>query len=183
MLLAGCSTQQANQELSGIATVSSLAIALPLTPLMIPYAVVDYAKYRKETNSDKAIYEKLDPVYQERIQMIKARSPKADADKAWDEKATAFLGGDYHNGLEGTEFCATGEDNRKQIAANEFLAALQALLSDDPLQRQVHHWNKKYIEFEQTAWAYEKSFNLEMYQQIKNSKLTGAKPSFRSQSP
>jgi hypothetical protein len=183
MFATGCSTDSTTSSKladSGILDVSALMVGLPLTPL-IPFtagynAIVD----SKERKKDEVLYEKLDPVYQKRIEMIKARSPKADAEVAWNEGATAFLpsmpNGNYYGGLEATEYnLKNGEENRKQIAANKFLTYLQTLLSDDPLQQQVRNWNEKYKEFLHVRWDYEKAFNLEIYQKIQNSKASNTK--------
>jgi hypothetical protein len=101
ILLTGCSTETVNQNLGGVATASALIVALPLIPFALPFSAAEQIKEKKK---DEALYEKLDPVYQKRIEMIKARSPKADAGEAWNEKAIAFLpttrGGDNYWGLE-----------------------------------------------------------------------------------
>ena len=163
--------------MGGIATASALVVAMPLIPFAIPYSAIQQSQERKR---DKALYEKLDPVYQQRIEMIKARSPKADAEAAWKENTVVFLptthGGDNYWGLEGTEYnLKNGKENQGQIDANKFLSYLQTLLSDDPLQQQVQVWNDKYREFLEVCWAYEEAFNLEMYQRIQKSKSSETK--------
>ncbi len=173
----GCSTESANQNLGGIATVSALVVALPLIPFALPISAIEQNKDRK---SDEALYAKLDPVYQKRIEMIEARSPKADAEKSWNEGTSAFLpslpNGNYYGGLETTGYnLKNGEENAKEIAANKLLTYLQTLLSDDPLQQQVQNWNDTYKEFLHARWDYEKAFNLEMYQRIQSAKATDGK--------
>jgi hypothetical protein len=180
LFAAGCSTQEAKQGTAVMASAAGMVAGMPLMTFTIPYAAIRDAN---ENRTDEALYKQLDPVYQKRIEMIKARSPKADAEAAWNEKTIAFLGGDFHYDLRDTEFSKTGEENRKQIAASDFLTNLQALLNDDPLQKQVHIWNDQYLKFKRAAWAYEKEFNLEMYQKIKTSKLTDTNHSFESRSP
>jgi len=172
-LLAGCSTQQAGQELSGVAMGVGPIVALPLLPLMIPYAVIQDRADAKERKSDRELYKILDPVYRKRIQMIMTRSPQADADKVWSEQKTVFLGGNYPQGmagLEGTGFSFSPEYNQKQIAGDEFLTALQNLLSPDPLQSQAHQWSGTYIQFNQSREEYEKAFNIEMCRKITESR-------------
>jgi hypothetical protein len=176
----GCSTDSTSHKLadSGVLDVSALIVALPLTPL-IPfttgYRAIEDSNERKR---DESLYEKLDPVYQKRIEMIKARSPKADAEETWKEGATAFLpsmpNGSWYPGLESTEYhLKNREENWQQITTNKFLTYLQTLLSDDPLQRQVHnHYSEKYREFLHVRWDYKKAFNLEVYQKIQNSKVS-----------
>jgi hypothetical protein len=182
IFVTGCSTDSTSHKLgdSGVLDVSALMVALPLTPL-IPftagYRAIEDSKDRK---NDEALYEKLDPVYQKRIEMIKARSPKADAEEAWNEGATAFLpsmpNGSWYPGLESTEYhLKNREENQKQIATNKFLTYLQTLLSDDPLQREVRNWNEIFKEFLHVRWDYEKAFNLEIYQKIQNSKASNTK--------
>jgi hypothetical protein len=177
VFVAGCSTESLNQNLGGVATASALVIALPLIPFALPFSVIEQSKERKK---DEALYAKLDPVYQKRIEMIKARSPRADAEQAWNEKMPVFLptthGGDNYWGLGTTEYnLKNGEENQKQIDANKFLTYLQTLLSDDPLQQQVQIWNKKYLNFLDARLNYEKAFNLEIYQKIQDSKVSGTK--------
>jgi hypothetical protein len=177
MLAPGCSTDSATQNLGGVMTASTLVVALPLIPFTLPYSAIEQSKVRKK---DKALYQKLDPVYQKRIEMIKARSPNADADEAWNQGALVFIpsifnGGNYP-GLEKTEYnLKNGKENQRQIIANNFLTYLQTLLSDDPLQQQVQILNKKYLEFLHVCWVYEEAFNLEMYQRIQNAKSSEAK--------
>lgn len=173
MFSAGCSTESQNQDVAGVATVSALVLALPLIPVTLPLSAI---REGRQAENDKALYKKLDPVYQKRIEMIKTRSPKADADEAWSENAKAFLpttfDGDNYLGLENTEYeSKNGHENQQQISTNNFLTYLQTLLSDDPLQQQVKMWNDKYNEFLDTRWAYEKQFNTEIYQQLQNSNL------------
>jgi hypothetical protein len=170
LFMTGCSTESVNENLGGVSTVSALVVALPLIPFALPFSAIEENNERKK---DKALYEKLDPVYQKRIEMIKARSPKADADEAWNEKAIAFLptthDGDNYWGLEATEVNSkNGKENQRKINSNQFLTYLQTLLSNDPLQEQVQVYNKKYLEFLDVRLDYEKTFNLEMYQRIQN---------------
>jgi hypothetical protein len=174
----GCKTETVNQDLAGIATASALVVALPLFPIVFPYSAFEQIREMKE---DEALYARLDPVYQKRIEMIRARSPKADADEAWNQKATAFLptipGGDNYWGLQGTEVNSkNGTENQRQIDSNQFLTSLQALLSDEALQKQVKMPNGRYREFLETCWDYEKAFNLEMYKRIQESgQVSGTK--------
>jgi hypothetical protein len=156
----GCSTKSVSENLGGVATVSALVVALPLIPFALPYSAIEQTNERK---NDKALHAKLDPVYEKRIEMIKARSPKADADEAWNENARAFLPvftrEKFYPGLESAPF-----------DSNKLLTYLQTLLNDDPLEQQVHFWNDTISEFHQTRFDYEKEFNLEMYQKIQASK-------------
>jgi hypothetical protein len=168
----GCSTKTVNENLGGVATVSAVVVALPLIPFTLPFSAIQQNNERK---NDKALYEKLDPVYEKRIEMIKARSPKADADEAWNQNARAFLpvfaGEKFYPGLESAAFDSrSGAENQTQIDSNKLLTYLQTLLSNDPLEQQVHFWNDIISEFHQTRFDYEKEFNLEMYQKIQASK-------------
>lgn len=87
---------------------------MPLIPFTYGYRAIED---NNESKKDAVLYKKLDPVYQKRIEMIKARSPKADAEEAWNEGATAFLpsipNGNYYPGLESTEYnMKNGEENQ-----------------------------------------------------------------------
>jgi hypothetical protein len=176
LIVAGCSTESEKQNFAGVATATGLVVATPLVIPLIPFTTgYNAIEDSKERKNDAILYEKLDPVYQKRIEMINARSPKADAQEAWNEGATAFLPsmpkGSYYLGLEATEYnLKNGEENRQQIATNKFLTYLQTLLSDDPLQQQAQTFDKRYVEFLHVRWDYEKAFNLEIYQKIQNSK-------------
>lgn len=174
---AGCKTEEAKQEAAGLTTVSALVVAMPLIPFALPISAIEQAKDRKK---DEALYKQLDPVYQKRIEMIKARSPEADADTAYKENAVAFLptvtNGNIYCGLEQTKYnIEDGRQNQQRIGASTFLTYLQTLLSDDPLQAQVRVWNQQFRDFLQTRWNYEKAFNLEMNRLVQNAKPHGAK--------
>ena len=174
---AGCSTEPAKRDDAGLATVSALVVALPLIPFVLPYSAIEQAKDRKK---DEALYRQLDPVYQKRIEMINARSPKADADEAYKENAIAFLptipNGDIYCGLDKSEYDAKeGQQNQQRINSSRLLTYLQTLLSDAPLQAQVRIWNQQYHDFLQTRWNYEKAFNLEMNRLIQDAKSPDAK--------
>jgi hypothetical protein len=171
----GCSTKSVNENLGGVATVSTLVVGLPLIPFALPFSAIEQNNERK---NDNALYEKLGPIYEKRIETIKARSPKVDANEAWNENARAFLpvfaGEKFYPGLESAPFDSrSGEENQKQIDSNKLLTYLQTLLSDDPLEKQVHFWNDIVSEFHQARFDYEKEFNLEMYQKIQASKANG----------
>lgn len=179
ILTAGCSTSN-NRDDSGLLTASALLVALPLMPLIPFTAGYQAIEDSEERKQDAAIYKHLDPVYQKRIEMIKARSPKTDAEAAWNEGAVAFLPslpqGNYYAGLEATEYnMKNGEENREKIDANKFLMYLQTLLSDDPLQEQAHNWSETYKKFLHVRWDYEKEFNLEMSQLIQKTEAAGSK--------
>ena len=142
---------------------------MPLIPFTATYGMIADAKDRK---SHKILYEKLDPVYEKRIAMVKARSPKADVEEVWNQGARAFLpfdpNGKYYLGLESTEYnLKNGEENQRQINENKLLTYLQTLLTDDPLQKQAKAFSKTYGEFTNVRAEYRKSFNREMYQRIK----------------
>ncbi len=165
----GCSTKgTSNEDSTGLVTVSALIVALPLIPFALPYSI---GHEISEHHSDKVLYQHLDPVYKERIKMIQARSPKADAEQAWGDKTAVFLptthGGDNYLGLEGTKYSSrNGGENQMLINDSPFLVYLQTHLSDDPLQTQVHNWNKIYTDFLDARWAYERTFNSEILRLI-----------------
>jgi hypothetical protein len=180
LFVAGCSTDSINQELGGVATVSALTVALPLIPFAGAYHAIS-GDIRKEKEKERIIQEKLNPIYQKRIEMVKARLPKADADQVWKDGVTAFLSaagrdGGIYPGLESTEFnLKDHEENQRRIDSSNFLTYLQTLLSDDPLQQQARTFSRKHNEFFDVCLNYEESFNREMYQRIQNSKSSSAK--------
>jgi hypothetical protein len=182
MFVAGCSTDPTSRTiaLGDAATASALLVTLPLIPFADAYHAIS-GDIRKEKEKERIIQEKLNPIYQKRIEMVKARSPKADADQTWKEGVTAFLSslgrdGGLYPGLESTEYnLKDQEENQRRIDGGNFLTYLQTLLSDDPLQQQARNFSEKHNEFMNVRWEYEESFNREIYQQIQNSKASSTK--------
>ena len=175
-IASGCSSDpQARQAtLGGVATVSAIGAATafaPIIPFTLGYNAIEESKERK---SDKLLYQQLDPVYEKRIEMIKARSPEADVAVVWKEGARAFLPFDtnslYHSGID------PGDDQKdligfqQQTNQSPLFTYLNTLLSTDPLQKEVKIANQPYNDFLHTRGEYEAIFNREMYGRIRAEK-------------
>jgi hypothetical protein len=122
--------------------------------------------------SDDLLYQKLDPIYQARMKMIKARSPKADAATAWKQGAKAVLpskrGVPYYPGLPPESYgMQLIPGNQEQIDKSDFLTHLQTLLDDDPAQDQAQSLSPTYRAFLRTRGEYEQLFNREMVQKMR----------------
>jgi hypothetical protein len=84
-----------------------------------------------------ALKDRLDPIYQSKIDTIKLRNPEQDARMAIQKGDIAFLpstpDGDYFPGLENTaEQRTKAAENNRLIARSEFLSDLVRQLGDDP---------------------------------------------------
>lgn len=181
VIASGCSTESRKETLGGLSTLSAIGTAAVLAPAVIPFTLpYNIVEENKERKSDKLLYQQLDPVYKQRIEMIKARSPEADVAVAWNEGARAFLPFDtnalYHPGLD------PGTDQlelisfQQQTNQSPLFTYLNTLLTDDPLQKEIKVWNQPIRDFIHTRGEYEAVFNREMYERIKATKSVPGKP-------
>ena len=167
----GSDPETRRETLGGLATTSALVAAMPLMPLIPFTAGYTAISESKERKSDKLLYQQLDPVYQKRIEMIQARSPEADAATAWAQGSRAYLPSvpnvGYYPGLDPSVYhFGRIEGNQEQIDHSEFLTYLQTLMTDDPLQAQVHSFNDTFNKFLSTRHAYQEAFNREMFRRM-----------------
>lgn len=172
-------TRQGEPKLGGLATISALIVGLPLTPC-IPINVV---RGLHERNVEKRLQAELDREYANRIQLIQARDPIADATQAWSAGAKAFLpsapDGSLFPGIENTELIAEFNSNKKfgpenyaRLQESEFLRNLQTLLSEDPAQVQHKnflYFSQTYNQFVRVSWNYREAFNHEMWRRYVSS--------------
>jgi hypothetical protein len=176
LITASCETSQdREQALGGLATVSAMVVAMPGIPFAMAYrAIAD----QHESKVQRELRARLDPVYEKRIDMIRQRDAVADANHAIETGALALLPtmphGSIFDGLEraglfgNKEFAAR---NDEQVQKSEFLRYLETLTSNDPVQVQ----NQKYTYFSETyrrfidaRRAYKEPFNKRMYEALKS---------------
>lgn len=174
VLATSCRTESRQETLGGVATASALVVATAFMPV-IPFTLgYDAIKEGKERKSDKLLYQQLDPVYEKRIEMIKARSPEADAAAVWNEGARAFLPFDpkalYHPGIEPDVDQSALIGFQQKTNQSPLFTYLNTLLSPDPLQKEVKVFNQSIRDFIHTGGEYETVFNREMYKRIRAEK-------------
>jgi hypothetical protein len=177
LIASGCSTESRKETLGGVATVSAIGAATVFTPV-IPFTMgYNLIEASKERRSDKLLYEKLDPVYKKRIEMIKARSPEVDVVVAWNEGARAFLPFEtnaiYHPGLGPDVYRPDLVELKQQTNQSPLFTYLQTLLEADPLQKEVKVFNQTFNDFLHTRGEYEAVFNQEMYKRMHAEKAAG----------
>jgi hypothetical protein len=165
------SSERVKQETVGLATVSAMAVALPLIPFAMPYGAITSAREEKQK---RKLEEVLDPVYEQRRGMVTARDPVADAAQAWTNGARAFLPSlpraNIFPGLENTEFHLKqgnfASENYARIMESEFLRYLETLMGQDPVHVQnsnVLYFSATYKQFLKVTWDYRERFNRETH--------------------
>ena len=176
LIASGCRTDsEARKEaLGGATTISAIgaaAVLMPIIPFTAGYSAISESNERKR---DKLLYEKLDPVYEQRIEMIQARSPQADVAIVWDEGTRAFLPTDmniaYCPGIDSDEYRPGLIVLQLQTNQSPLFTYLQTLLEDDPLQKEVSRFNQPIRDFIHTRGEYEAAFNREMHKKFQAAK-------------
>jgi hypothetical protein len=182
----GCSYDTAKenikQDAAAVSIVSAMVVALPLIPLAEAYHIVNQTDKKIQENAD--YWESvLNPVYEERTQMIHARSPEEDAETIFnngdvvyfpttlDEVPNYELGAIYP----GVEFYPFFENdkvdswqdpdqrkNRASVAHNELANYLWTLMSKDP--KHETYSPKTYGAFFNETQDYKEAFNLRMFE-------------------
>jgi len=175
LIASGCRTESRKETLGGLSTLSAIGTAGVLAPAVIPFTLgYNAIEESKERKNDKLLYKQLDPVYEQRIEMIKARSPEADVAVVWNEGARAFLPFDtnalYHPGIDPGVDQSALIGFQQQTNQSPLFTYLETLLSFDPLQKEVKVWNQPIRDFIHTRGEYEAVFNQEMYKRIKAAK-------------
>jgi len=124
-------------------------------------------------NQRNTLKEKLDPIYQTKIDSIKRRNPEQDARMAIQQGGPAFLpstsGGDYFPGLENSaEQRRMAEENGRLIIKNAFLSDLEKQLGDDPSHsiKSDSYFSPIYKQYLSTKFAYMEKFNRAIQQHL-----------------
>ena len=178
LIASSCSSdpQERKATLGGLTTISAMGtvvVLMPIIPFTLGYSAISESKERR---SDRLLYKQLDPVYEKRIEMIKARSPEADVAVVWSEGARAFLpfqtNAIYHPGLDSDEYRPGLIGLEQQTNQSPLFTYLQTLLEDDPMQKEIKIWNQPIRDFIHTRGEYEATFNREMYKRMQAQKIT-----------
>ena len=175
VLLASCASPQAQQNAAGLATVSAMAVALPLIPVAKSYLAIvgDSGKDRRD-----ALRARLDPVYEARTVMIDQRDPLRDVKTILQSGIKALLpsvpDGIVFPGLEkpGYDFSAFAH-NAEVVNRVELLAYLQTLMAKDPADNPQENGGLTYmgptaLRFQEATWRYKTAFNQAMYRALQN---------------
>lgn len=112
------------------------------------------------------LVQRLDPIYQGKIDSIKLRDPEKDARMTIQKGDVAFLpstpGGDYFPGLENSaEQRGKAAENNRLIARSEFLSGLEKQLGDDPSHsiKSDTYFSPVYKDYLTAKFAYMERFN------------------------
>ncbi|WP_152486804.1 hypothetical protein [Halopseudomonas pelagia] len=183
LVLASCSSnkKEQNETLSALSTVSPVLASVPLVFFAEAHNIINDTE-GKNKEIARLLAEKFDPVYNERINIIEARTPEADAVSLIDQGVFVFLpsvpGVKIYPGLLPKQAeDIDGYSNSEAINTNELPTYLSALMSQDPAHKELgrHYFGEPYRQFISTGWAYKKVFNSFMYSAL-NTKQSSSKP-------
>lgn len=182
LLFAGCASNPAEreQQLGGLATTSALVIALPLIPFAETYHILNQTekKLRKEKEYWESVF---DPIYTERIKLIKERSPEYDAEIIFTKGTEVYFPsllreipqfnlGALYPGVE--QLWSEDPDkklNYERARSDELANHMWILMSDDPMhikakkEFKIIYFSRVYQNFIQLRLRYKERFNLTMY--------------------
>jgi hypothetical protein len=182
--LAGCSSTDVKQTAGGVATVSALVVALPLVPVAEGYHFLS-GDIRELKAKVAALKVKLDPVYEERLRMIEARDPVADARSVVSEGCELLLpsipDGRVFPGYFDPRMGVPASSASTPVVSpkSPTYRFLEELMDKDKLHTESEHQGvsysgKAYTAFLKAGWRYKERFNREIV------RLTGKEP---NQSP
>jgi hypothetical protein len=182
LLFSGCASTPAEreQQLGGLATVSALVVALPLIPFTETYHALNQTE--KKLREKREYWESVfDPVYAERIEMIKGRSPEADAELIFSQGAEVYfpsllnevtrfdLGALYPGVEELWDADPDKKANYERAKSNELSNYMWNLMSKDPThieaeeESDVTYFSDVWKKFIGARFGYMERFNLRMY--------------------
>lgn len=167
--LVGCSSTDVKQTAGGVATVSALVVALPLVPVAEGYHFFS-GDIRELKAKVAALKVKLDPVYDERLRMIEARDPAADARTVIGEGCDLLLpsvpDGVVFPGYFDPRVGVPPSSASKPVASSKSptYRFLEELMDKDKLhieseQHGVSYSGKAYTAFLRAGWSYMERFN------------------------
>ncbi len=174
MLLASCASNdnKHSETLSGLSTVSALLVTVPLVPFAEAYHIINDTK-GKTNEKMRLLSEKFDPVYNERIRMIEARDPQADATFLIEQNVIALIpsvpeANIYPGLLPQQAMTVSHEFNDETIKTNELLTYLAELMSQDPVHKDAgpDYFGDPYRNFIFAGAAYKQVFNSRMYAEL-----------------
>ncbi len=187
LILTGCATTSSDTEqtLGAVATVSAMAVALPLIPFAEAYHTINQTE--KKLKAEREKWESiLDPIYKERTKLILERSPETDAQELLKQNVTVYfpslLGeitnfdlGTFYPGVENIwESDPDKKENYERVMSNSLSKYLWTLMSNDPAHENSessHYFSGIYKTFISARFEYMEKFNLTMYHKIQqNSK-------------
>jgi hypothetical protein len=161
---------QRRDEAAALATTSAMVAALPLIPVAALFRIVSGSeeKWKAKAEERRRVF---DPLYRQRIEMIQARDPIADAQRALQSGSVAFLpsmpSGALYPGLEKTEFHLQDRDaNLSAISQSELLRYLVDLMDRDKEHASgdgVFYTSEVWNAFLKVGWSYKARFNTEVY--------------------
>ncbi|EDM24813.1 hypothetical protein LNTAR_15347 [Lentisphaera araneosa HTCC2155] len=129
-----------------------------------------------------AIKEKLDPIYQKRLESIKQRDPIQDAKEAIKRNEIAFLPSGltpyvgYYRGLDGDkneQDKVDPEKNYSRIENSPYLKEIHDLVFDDSHTRDPkgHYISNVHNQYYVATWTYKIAFNTEILSYLKQAKI------------
>jgi len=165
LCLGGCASKQ---DLGAIATVSAIAVAVPLMPLAETYHVINDTKGKAK--KQREIWRKqFDPIYKKKLETLLSRNPIADAIQNYNENKIVFIPGKSNNdlyvGLRSGNEPIQGKLNRDIIDNDEFLTSIHNLLSNDPTHEREagYKYNSEIYDcFSIKVFDYKAEFNTKM---------------------
>lgn len=172
----GCaSSEDFKESAMMLGGVSAMVATLPLVPVAMVYTIPDEYRDSKKRRYWKKI---LDPVYKERMKLIKARSAEEDAKIIFSDGFVFYLPSipsdpslglpNRYPGLHNKIFNTS--QNMNALAENELAAYLWELMKDDPSTKEASIYYSTTIRsnHNKAKFAYLEQFNQTMQQMESN---------------